>query len=414
MMRAVIACLLVACACVPVDGEELATEGRAAVARDGLYLVVSAASDPPGAVDTATGEFHVLPVASPGELMRGDLVQVAGSALEVLVNPAEQWVQGFVESVSAKEIVLDGQRIALRDRDSLAPLAEADRYVDDSLFGLFAGLDARWDGAGYAAADARLAVEQRGWSEFDQWIVNTAAGVEAGSPVPSAALQDHVQELCDRLLPFSSLHGLDRAGGLPRVRCEVIDADVVNAVSYPDGRIFVYSGMLQRVIESESQLAIVLGHEIAHVSQRHAARRFAVGAAVLAAAIAIDAYFRSGLLGELAQWALLSMARRLVMSAHSRPQEEQADRVGLAYAVAAGFSAVEAPRLWHRMHALHGAADSQLLRKLVGTHPTSVQRIENLYRELSRNHRGVPPCADAGCAHLGDRERYRQLVLEQL
>ncbi|MDE0884447.1 MAG: M48 family metalloprotease [Myxococcota bacterium] len=123
-------------------------------------------------------------------------------------------------------------------------------------------------------------------------------------------------------------------------RFEVADMPEANAFALPGGHIYVSRGLLT-LVNSEDQLAAVLGHEIAHVAARHSVRKQAVSVPLaplrIAAALggAAAAIVSPGLgqvvagLGELpAQFAL---------AAYSRDQEREADRIGQEIAARAGF-----------------------------------------------------------------------------
>ena len=123
-------------------------------------------------------------------------------------------------------------------------------------------------------------------------------------------------------------------------RFEVADMPEANAFALPGGHIYVSRGLLT-LVNSEDQLAAVLGHEIAHVAARHSVRKQAASAPLaplrIAAALggAAAAIVSPGLgqvvagIGELpAQFAL---------AAYSREQEREADRIGQEIAAGAGF-----------------------------------------------------------------------------
>ena len=102
----------------------------------------------------------------------------------------------------------------------------------------------------------------------------------AGAAFPDAALDDYLARVAGRVVSPTA-----RAAGAPEVRATVLRDPSLGAFSLPDGRVYLHSGLLAR-LESEGQLAWVLGHEVAHVTRRDAlgaarASRAAPGGPVL-------------------------------------------------------------------------------------------------------------------------------------
>lgn len=112
----------------------------------------------------------------------------------------------------------------------------------------------------------------------------------------------------------------------------VLDSPVVNAFAIPGGYIYITRGILA-YLNSEAQLAGVLGHEIGHVTARHTAQQITrsqlYGVGLLAGAIFVDAFRPySGLAQE---------GLGLLFLKYSRDNEAQADELGVGYAVRAGY-----------------------------------------------------------------------------
>lgn len=160
----------------------------------------------------------------------------------------------------------------------------------------------------------------------------------------------------------------------------VFDAPEANAFALPGGKVGVYTGLIA-LVESDDELAIVMGHEIGHVIARHGAERMseamvisgvgAVGAAVVESKS--DAQKRE--LFELAYGGLTTLGRTLP---HSRANESEADRMGAIYAARAGYDPRAAITFWQKMSAAKGAAASNALTKLLATHPADADRIAAL------------------------------------
>src|SRR5262249_43193809 len=118
----------------------------------------------------------------------------------------------------------------------------------------------------------------------------------------------------------------------------VLDDPVVNAFAMPGGYVYITRGILAH-LNSEAQLAGVLGHEIGHVTARHTAQRLTqqqVAGLGLGLASAVSETFRQ--YGQMAQTAL-----GVLFLKYSRDDETQADELGVEYATKAGWDPREIP-----------------------------------------------------------------------
>jgi len=137
------------------------------------------------------------------------------------------------------------------------------------------------------------------------------------------------------------------------VRVYVIENKEWNAFAMGNYSIFVFSGLLEDMDDHE--LAIVLGHEIAHATHEHTRRRFKKAMAVQLVAAGLMAASRD--IDDRKKRALAGLLTVFVASAltngYGRDLEDQADRVGLRYAYEAGYDVGRGPALWQRF-ANHG------------------------------------------------------------
>jgi predicted Zn-dependent protease len=158
----------------------------------------------------------------------------------------------------------------------------------------------------------------------------------------------------------------------------VVNDPGINAFSMPGGYIGVNKGLVLAT-QSEGELASVLGHEMAHVTQRHLARMQAKSApnqllllgTLVAAALASRAGNSDAVFGTLNAGIGLSIANQL---SFSRDFEREADRVGMQYLAAAGFDVRSMPEFFQRLQQserLNGGDAYAFLR----THPVTVERI---------------------------------------
>ncbi|MDH3509350.1 MAG: M48 family metallopeptidase [Gammaproteobacteria bacterium] len=151
------------------------------------------------------------------------------------------------------------------------------------------------------------------------------------------------------------------------------DDQQIQAFAMAGGKIGVFTGLLQ-LTENQHQLATVLGHEVAHVTQQHMYERINREATTQIGASAVGAVLGGGAAGDLVQ-----MGAQLGISLpYGRGEESESDRVGLAYMSAAGFDPRESVSLWKNMAKESKGAPPEFL----STHPSSSSRIDDLIGEL--------------------------------
>ncbi len=134
------------------------------------------------------------------------------------------------------------------------------------------------------------------------------------------------------------------AAGIPgQCTFTVINSDVVNAFAVPGCYIYITRGLLA-IMNSEDELASVLGHEVGHVVADHSARR--QNTATMAGLGAIVAGILTGS-GDIAQAA--SQVGQLYALNYSRDQEYEADDLGVRYLLATGYNAYAAADMLHSL-----------------------------------------------------------------
>lgn len=171
------------------------------------------------------------------------------------------------------------------------------------------------------------------------------------------------------------------AGARPRpfpYRVRVVSDASVNAFTFGGGLLYVHAGLIARM-ENEAQLAMVLAHEIAHVTERHVTRGIEQAYTTqLISSTAATAGAATGILptGEPLQIAY-DASLNAAVNGHGRNQEREADRIGLEYLVAAGYDPREAPITFELLLAEHGD-QRPLVNFFYGSHPANVERFETL------------------------------------
>jgi len=160
----------------------------------------------------------------------------------------------------------------------------------------------------------------------------------------------------------------------------VVDDPSINAFALPGGFIGVHTGLIEAT-ESESELAGVLAHEIAHVTQRHIARSIyktsranIITLATMLGAILVGMAADGG--GDATQGAIMGAQGMMVQNRinFTRRNEYEADRVGVATMAAAGFDPQGMPDFFATIGRRAGPFASSV-PEFLRTHPVSSNRI---------------------------------------
>ncbi len=149
-----------------------------------------------------------------------------------------------------------------------------------------------------------------------------------------------------------------------------------NAFAMPGGKVVVFTGILP-VTQDETGLAVVMGHEIAHVIAAHGNERMSQGllAQMGGTALGIALSQKSALTQQAFMTAFGVGAQVGFLLPYSRLQESEADHLGLIFMAMAGYDPRESVDFWKRMNAEKGGAGPP---EFLSTHPADRTRIENL------------------------------------
>ena len=214
---------------------------------------------------------------------------------------------------------------------------------------------------------------------------------EQGQIVEDPEITEYLQSLGMRLA--SQAHE-----GAHRFTFFAVRDSGVNAFALPGGFIGVNAGLVTAT-RNESELASVLAHEIAHVTQRHIARSIqAAGRASLASAAASIAAIligaTVGLPGD-AVMGTVTAAQGLAQQQQinfTRSNETEADRVGIGVLAASGFDPVAMPDFFWTLQQRGGSAGRNI-PDLLRTHPVTTERIAETRDRAGRYER--PTAADS-------------------
>jgi predicted Zn-dependent protease len=188
--------------------------------------------------------------------------------------------------------------------------------------------------------------------------------------VPESALQSYVQTLGEAMARDSERPDLPWTFG-------VVDDPTPNAFALPGGFIYFTRGMLA-LMNSEAELATVLGHEIGHVTARHQVTLITRGQ-VAQAGLGLGAILFPRLehLGGVAGAGL-----SLLFLRYSRDMERQADELGFGYALDRGYDVREMPRVFASL-ARMGDDQSSAVPSWLQTHPLPAERIAAIEERIA-------------------------------
>jgi beta-barrel assembly-enhancing protease len=160
----------------------------------------------------------------------------------------------------------------------------------------------------------------------------------------------------------------------------LVDNQDVNAFAGPAGNIGIFTGLILTT-DSESELASVLAHEIAHVTQKHLARTFDAAesmgistAAILLAAIVLGAASNNANVGQAAAAGVQAGLAQQQIN-FTRENEKEADRVGIRILADSRFDPRAMPAFFTRLGKVNMVYDSQKLPEFLQTHPISKNRM---------------------------------------
>jgi predicted Zn-dependent protease len=153
----------------------------------------------------------------------------------------------------------------------------------------------------------------------------------------------------------------------------LINSQQINAFCMPGGKIAFYTGILEQLRLNDNEVAMIMGHEMAHALREHARARLAKTQAT-GMGLSIGAQLLG--LGDLGNMAA-NLGTQLLSLKYSRDDETDADLVGLELAARAAYHPQASVSLWEKM-SRHGGGNGP---GFLSTHPSGPHRI----RELQAN-----------------------------
>lgn len=169
----------------------------------------------------------------------------------------------------------------------------------------------------------------------------------------------------------------------------LVKENSVNAFAMPGGKVVVYTGLLS-VTQTEEALAVVMGHEIAHVLARHSNERLSQQVALqYGGAIAGGLLGNSQVMQQLGSTVFGLGAQYGVMMPYARKHEYEADEIGLILMAIAGYDPRVAVPFWTRMAQQSGGSQ---IPEALSTHPNDnnrITRIESIMPNVLQYYKGA-------------------------
>lgn len=162
----------------------------------------------------------------------------------------------------------------------------------------------------------------------------------------------------------------------------VLDTPVVNAFAVPGGYIYVTRGILA-MMNSEAELAVVLGHELGHVNARHSARR--LSSMILAQVGLVVGGALSETFAKISGAA--SVGIQLLFLKYSRDDERQADRLGVEYARKSSYNPGKMIDFFSSLQKMGDLSGGHSLPGFLSTHPLTSDRIKNTQAMITETDR---------------------------
>jgi predicted Zn-dependent protease len=196
---------------------------------------------------------------------------------------------------------------------------------------------------------------------------------EYGGEIPSASIKSYVRTLGQNLAQHTE-------ADFPSLPWEftVLNSEVINAFALPGGKVFISRGLMEKMT-NEAQLAAVLGHEIGHVTARHANdgifRQTIAGLGTKVAEAAVGAEVANA----------VDTAGNLIVLRYSRNQELQADALGMRYMTKAMYNPKGVRQVMEILKAAAGGSGGGL-DTFFSSHPDPDARIQQADRLVASEY----------------------------
>ncbi len=217
-------------------------------------------------------------------------------------------------------------------------------------------------------------LEEAAQQQYAQVLAQAKA---KGALLPSTHPQvQRLHAIAQRLIPFA--HAWNDRASQWKWQVALIRSDDINAFCMPGGKIAFFTGILEKLRLSDDEVAMIMGHEMAHALREHAREQLAKNTAT-SIGISLGAQLLG--LGDVGSYAA-RLGGQLLSLNFSRSDETDADLVGLEMAARAGYNPQAAVTLWEKMGQATGGSGPGL--SFLSTHPSGPQRIRQLQANVPK------------------------------
>ena len=220
-------------------------------------------------------------------------------------------------------------------------------------------------------------LEQQAIAQYGQ-LLRTAKARGALAPPEHPALV-RLRTIAERLIPYT--HRFGERSGAWRWEVNLIGSNQVNAFVMPGGKIAFFTGIIDRLRLTDDEIAMIMGHEMAHALLEHGREREGKARVAQIATIGASVFSQIMGYGDLGGQ-LASGASQLTLLKFSRGDESEADLVGMDIAARAGYDPRAAVVLWQKMSALSEGRGQP--PEFFSTHPAQATRIETIRAGLPK------------------------------
>ncbi|TCJ97906.1 putative metalloprotease [Volucribacter psittacicida] len=186
-----------------------------------------------------------------------------------------------------------------------------------------------------------------------------------------------IHKVFHKMVPYANQE--NHTGQAFNWEINVIKSEQLNAWAMPGGKMVFYTGLVDKLKLNDDEIAVVMGHEMAHALKEHGKKKVNMGQ--ITGVFAQVAHIAlSTQIGSDASGLVIGVAKDWGLDKpYSRSNETEADEVGLMLMAKAGYNPQAAPKLWIKMNQATGNSNSALAG-LMSTHPTNADRQKNLER----------------------------------
>lgn len=247
------------------------------------------------------------------------------------------------------------------------------------------------------------------WDQEKQMGAEAAAGLaeQFGGEVPATIPNDYVRQVGMKLVA-----GIEE--GVPDLDWDftLLNTDVINAFALPGGKVYFTRGLAEQ-LDSEAEMAGVLGHEIGHVTARHGNQRISkqigFNALLVGSAVAVGLADDDSSVRQYGQVAVpaLAIGGNVVLLKYGRDEESEADMLGMRYMARAGYDPSGQLKVMKVLERESGGGSTP---EWLSTHPLPATRIERVKKILETQYadtRNNP-------AFVSKEDEYQRRMLEPL